>query len=668
MKNIRPLLHARPSWVLHTQLAPLQTFLLQSTFLPHAAWAKLLEPQLFSNTSTSHGQRGLALDASALAAKDRGCATLASTSAASSSTQLSNTSLLGRGLRVGSRWLQGTQRGLTCQSHSSRGKGGGRSQGHHGWGSNGQWTPPSMGVAAAAAFAASVMGWGAKAALAEAGPPSPVAAAQASVDAAWEEVSEDLQRLNARLPRRSAPFVGKPPKVSTLGSDGVEVVVPLREGADANAVLAELLEGFASRKGGAGSRSSSMQTHSSGAARTVHLDVHEEGSRGGKAGSSGAGGGHVTARLHMPPPGSADLGSLVITKRGPQGFSQQLMAEMAEAMEQHQGVFGEAEEGEAAEWPGSVHDDLPAHRPQRLGPGGKGRPAEEEGGYDWGSPQAAQAVKQLQLTCCTGNQAAAGGYEEQKRMIEDCLLLPLLRPDVYESVTKATRQLPASNRPRAVLFEGPPGTGKGHADHLLETEVVSPESEGLLAKVFKAAEALGGAIIFIDELDSLGGSRERGDMHEASRRLLSVLLREMDGFDAAGKRAVVIGATNRKVDLDPALMSRFDLSITFGVPDESCRALILKQYAQQLNPKELQQLAAAAGPSTSGRDLRDLCEHAERRWASKIIRKEAPEGSLPPIKEYLASASERLATIRQTTATANRPVAAAYPFSFLPPR
>lgn len=62
-----------------------------------------------------------------------------------------------------------------------------------------------------------------------------------------------------------------------------------------------------------------------------------------------------------------------------------------------------------------------------------------------------------------------------------------------------------------------------------------------------------------DELDSLGGSRERGDLHEASRRLLSVLLREMDGFDAAHKRAVVIGATNRKEDLDPALLSRFDM-------------------------------------------------------------------------------------------------------------
>lgn len=60
-------------------------------------------------------------------------------------------------------------------------------------------------------------------------------------------------------------------------------------------------------------------------------------------------------------------------------------------------------------------------------------------------------------------------------------------------------------------------------------------------------------------------------MHEVSRRLLSVLLREMEGFDAETKKTVVIGATNRKTDLDPALLSRFDLVLSFGLPDAACR-------------------------------------------------------------------------------------------------
>ncbi|CAI5987337.1 unnamed protein product [Closterium sp. NIES-65] len=52
------------------------------------------------------------------------------------------------------------------------------------------------------------------------------------------------------------------------------------------------------------------------------------------------------------------------------------------------------------------------------------------------------------------------GYEEQKREIEDTVLLALLRPDVYDSIARATRTHFESNRPRAVLFDGPPGTGK----------------------------------------------------------------------------------------------------------------------------------------------------------------------------------------------------------------
>lgn len=56
------------------------------------------------------------------------------------------------------------------------------------------------------------------------------------------------------------------------------------------------------------------------------------------------------------------------------------------------------------------------------------------------------------------------------------------------------------------------------------------ESERNLAKVFEKAEELGGAIIFIDEVDALGVSRDAGEMHEASRRVLSVLLQRLDGF------------------------------------------------------------------------------------------------------------------------------------------
>ena len=62
------------------------------------------------------------------------------------------------------------------------------------------------------------------------------------------------------------------------------------------------------------------------------------------------------------------------------------------------------------------------------------------------------------------------------------------------------------------------------------------------------------------------------EMHEATRRLLGVLLRQLDGFGPQSK-SIVVGATNRRQDLDPALLSRFDAAVTFGLPSEPNRCV-----------------------------------------------------------------------------------------------
>jgi ATP-dependent 26S proteasome regulatory subunit len=70
-------------------------------------------------------------------------------------------------------------------------------------------------------------------------------------------------------------------------------------------------------------------------------------------------------------------------------------------------------------------------------------------------------------------------------------------------------------------------------------------------------------------------------MHEASRRILSTLLRKIDSFEST-TNVMLICATNRKQDLDPAMLSRIDLSISFSLPDLHSRAAIFKRYAKHL--------------------------------------------------------------------------------------
>ena len=104
------------------------------------------------------------------------------------------------------------------------------------------------------------------------------------------------------------------------------------------------------------------------------------------------------------------------------------------------------------------------------------------------------------------------------------------------------------------------------------------ESESKLAEIFEACAAMGSVILFIDEVDSLATSRESG-LHEATRRILSTLLRKIDSFESDGE-VLVICASNRKKDLDPALVSRLDLSIRFELPDSGTRSSIFERYAK----------------------------------------------------------------------------------------
>lgn len=239
------------------------------------------------------------------------------------------------------------------------------------------------------------------------------------------------------------------------------------------------------------------------------------------------------------------------------------------------------------------------------------------------------------------------GYEKSKQQVKDTVILPLLHPEIFDQMARLTRKNYQSIRPKAVLFEGPPGTGKTTMARLIAGETKSDlvyvpiesimskwygESPKNLGDIFDACESMENCILFMDEIDSLATSRN-GEIHEETRRILSVLLRKIDGFNQ-NNGTILIGATNRKDDLDPALLSRFNTSIEFGLPNEEERKSIMKNYAQHLTNEDLLILAKNT-EGKSGRDIKNLCERVERSWASELITKQTELIEAPPIKKYL---------------------------------
>ena len=184
--------------------------------------------------------------------------------------------------------------------------------------------------------------------------------------------------------------------------------------------------------------------------------------------------------------------------------------------------------------------------------------------------------------------------------------------------------------PRGVLLMGPPGTGKTLMARALAgeagvrfysisgsefIEVFVGVGASRVRHLFEEAKKNSPAIIFIDELDSIGRTRGAGlgGGHDEREQTLNQILAEMDGF--SGREAVIVlGATNRPDVLDPALLrpGRFDRHVVLELPDRNDRVAILKVHSRKVplaDDVDLEQISAGT-PGFSGADIKNLVNEA----------------------------------------------------------
>uniref|UniRef100_A0A4W6DZN2 ATP-dependent zinc metalloprotease YME1L1 n=1 Tax=Lates calcarifer TaxID=8187 RepID=A0A4W6DZN2_LATCA len=187
--------------------------------------------------------------------------------------------------------------------------------------------------------------------------------------------------------------------------------------------------------------------------------------------------------------------------------------------------------------------------------------------------------------------------------------------------------------PKGILLVGPPGTGKtllaravaGEADVPFYYASGSEFDEmfvgvgaGRIRNLFKEAKANAPCVIFIDELDSVGGKRIESPMHPYSRQTINQLLAEMDGFKP-NEGVIVIGATNFAEALDNALVrpGRFDMQVTVPRPDVKGRTEILNWYLTKIKVDSAvdAEIIARGTVGFSGAELENLVNQAALKAA-----------------------------------------------------
>lgn len=204
------------------------------------------------------------------------------------------------------------------------------------------------------------------------------------------------------------------------------------------------------------------------------------------------------------------------------------------------------------------------------------------------------------------------GLQGAKDALKEAVILPVKFPQFFTGKRKAWS---------GFLLYGPPGTGKSYLAKAVATEADSTffsisssdlvskwmgESEKLVSQLFALAREQAPSIIFIDEIDALCGARGENGESEASRRIKTEILVQMQGVGSSAGKVLVLAATNTPYSLDQAVRRRFDKRIYIPLPDEAARAHIFRVHVGE-TPSDLTdedyQMLGAQSEGFSGSDI-----------------------------------------------------------------
>ncbi|KAF3339858.1 katanin p60 ATPase-containing subunit A-like 2 isoform X1 [Carex littledalei] len=220
------------------------------------------------------------------------------------------------------------------------------------------------------------------------------------------------------------------------------------------------------------------------------------------------------------------------------------------------------------------------------------------------------------------------GLENAKRLLKEAVVMPIKYPKYFTGLLSPWK---------GILLFGPPGTGKTMLAKAVATEckttffnisassIVSKwrgDSEKLVKVLFELARHHAPSTIFLDEIDSIISQRgEARSEHEASRRLKTELLIQMDGLAKTDDLVFVLAATNLPWELDSAMLRRLEKRILVPLPEPEARCAMFEELLPITveNPEISYETLVEKTEGYSGSDIRLVCKEAAMQPLRRLM-------------------------------------------------